>query len=75
MAALAGRLVQLQVLEAQRYQLLSASNQFNFRLQPPPRGRIVDRNNVEIASNRPEFRVLVLRDEVNPPGSVSERRS
>ena len=42
MGALAARLTQLQVVEASRYQLLSASNQFNFRLRPPPRGRIVD---------------------------------
>ena len=62
--ALSGRLMQLQLLEANRYQELSASNQFNFRLRPPPRGRILDRNNVEIASNRPEFRLLLTRDEV-----------
>ena len=42
----------------------SASNQFNYRLIPPPRGRIVDRNGVELASNRPIFRLLVSRDEV-----------
>ncbi len=64
MLTLAGRLTQLQVLDGSRYQLLSASNQFNFRLKPPPRGRILDRNGVEIASNRPEFRILVNRDEV-----------
>jgi penicillin-binding protein 2 len=62
--ALSGRLMQLQLIQANRYQELSASNQFNFRLRPPPRGRILDRNNVEIASNRPEFRLLMTRDEV-----------
>ena len=55
MAALVGRLVQLQILEESRYQLLSASNQFNFRLVPPPRGRILDRYGVELAGNRPNF--------------------
>ena len=59
--ALVGRLADLQLVEGTRYQLLSNSNQFNFRLQPPPRGRILDRNGVEIASNRPEFRVLYRR--------------
>jgi len=58
------RLMELQLLQSSRYQLLSASNQFNFRLRPPPRGRILDRNGIEIASNRPDFRLLVLRDEV-----------
>ncbi len=62
--AMTGRLMDLQLLQANRYQLLSASNQFNFRLRPPPRGRILDRNGVEIASNRPDFRLTMLRDEV-----------
>ena len=62
--AMTGRLMELQLVEANRYQLLSASNQFNFRLRPPPRGRILDRNGVEIASNRPDFRLLVVRDEI-----------
>jgi penicillin-binding protein 2 len=58
------RLSQLQVADAARYQTLSASNQFNFRLVPPPRGVILDRNGVEIASNRPEFSILLQRDVV-----------
>ena len=57
--ALTGRLAHLQLLEAQRYEKMSASNQFNFRLVPPPRGLIVDRNGVILASNRPHFRLLV----------------
>jgi len=63
--ALGGRLVQLQVLETGRYQSLSASNQYNFRLVPPPRGRILDRNGVELASNRPNFRLLLLKDQTH----------
>ncbi len=62
--ALTGRLAALQLFEGRRYQSLSASNQFNFRLRTPPRGRVLDRNGVEIASNRPDFRLLVLRDEI-----------
>ena len=30
---------------------------------PPPRGRILDRNGVVLADNRPSFRLLVIRDE------------
>ena len=37
--ALGGRLAQLQLLEFDRYRLMSTENQFNFRLIPPPRGR------------------------------------
>ncbi len=65
MLALGGRLAQLQVLEFDRYRLMSTENQFNFRLIPPPRGRILDRFGVELASNRPNFRVLLVRDEIN----------
>ena len=61
--ALTGRLAQLQVFQANQYSTLASQNQFNFRLVPPPRGRVLDRNGVVIAGNRPSFRVLVVRDE------------
>jgi penicillin-binding protein 2 len=39
----------------------------------PPRGRILDRNGVEIASNRPDFRVLIRKDETkNVPMSLTQ---
>lgn len=60
--ALGGRLAQLQLVEAQRYQKLSAGNQFNYRLVPPPRGLILDRNGVSLASNRPNFRLMINKD-------------
>ncbi len=63
LTVLTGRLVQLQIVDAGRYKQLSAANQFNFRLLPPPRGRILDRNGAVIAGNRPSFRVLILRNE------------
>jgi penicillin-binding protein 2 len=63
LVALSGRLMHLQLVQTGRYATLAQENQFNFRLVPPPRGRIFDRNGVEIAGNRPSFRVLVIRDE------------
>ena len=60
---LTGRLAQLQVIQAGQYATMASNNQFNFRLVPPPRGRILDRDGVVIAGNRPSFRVLVVRDE------------
>jgi len=62
--ALTGRLIHLQMLQGGKYQKLAASNQFNFRLVPPPRGNIVDRNGKLIAGNRPSFRVLIQTNEV-----------
>ena len=61
--ALVGRLAQLQIVKAEEYATLATNNQFNFRLVPPPRGLIKDRNGVVVAGNRPSFRVLVVRDE------------
>ena len=70
--ALGGRLLDLQVVEAQKYSTLSSANQFNFRLRPPPRGLIVDRNGVAIASNRPDLRLLMRRDEAKDvPGTLA----
>lgn len=65
--ALGARLAHLQLFETQRYEKLSASNQFNFKLMPPPRGLIIDRNGAILASNRPNFRLLVARDENMDP--------
>ena len=68
--ALTGRLMQLQLVESGRYQNLSAANQYNFRITPPPRGRIVDRYGVELAGNRPNFRLLIAKDEVSDPNAT-----
>jgi penicillin-binding protein 2 len=70
MLALGGRLAHLQLVETQRYEKLSASNQFNFKLMPPPRGLIVDRNGVVLASNRPNFRLMVARDKGVDPAQT-----
>ena len=71
LTALGARLGQLQILETERYAKLSTSNQFNFKLMPPPRGVVTDRNGVVLASNRPNFRLMVARDkDVDIPGTL-----
>lgn len=71
LAALGAQLAHLQLIDTQRYEKLAASNQFNFKLMPPPRGLIVDRNGVVLASNRPNFRLLVARDKgFDVPGTL-----
>lgn len=67
MTALGARLAHLQLVETSRYEKLSASNQFNFRLVPPPRGIITDRNGSVLATNRPNFRLLVAREDDTKP--------
>jgi penicillin-binding protein 2 len=61
--ALSGRLAYLQLVEAAKYKTLSLDNEFESRLQPPPRGLILDRNGVVLALNRPDFRLYVSRDD------------
>lgn len=60
---LAGRLYYLQVIESDKYQLLAEENRINMRLLPPRRGRILDRNGVELASNRRNYRVLIVAEQ------------
>lgn len=61
---LGARLAQLQLIQADEYKTLSVENQFNQRIVPPPRGRILDRHGVELAASRPNFRVLVEKAEL-----------
>ncbi len=62
-SALGARLYYLQVVEADRYELLSRDNQFNLEMLPPIRGRIVDRNGVALADNQDNFRVEIVREQ------------
>lgn len=63
--ALAARLYYLQVLEADRYRLMSRNNQFNLELLPPIRGRILDVNAVALADNQDNFRVEIVREQTD----------
>ncbi len=62
MSALAGRLYYLQVVESDKYKTLSDENRINFRLLPPPRGSITDRNGLVIADNMQNYRVLMVSE-------------
>ncbi len=61
--ALIARLYYLQVIEGDRYKLLSDENRFNTRLLAPPRGRILDRFDVPLAVNVPNFVVQVISEQ------------
>jgi penicillin-binding protein 2 len=62
---LAGRMYQLQVLESDRYTLLAEENRVNLRLLPPPRGRILDRTGVSLATNRENYRVQLIAEKTD----------
>jgi len=64
LSALVGRMYQLQVVEADRYKVLSEDNQISVRLLEPPRGRILDRFGISLAENDHNYRVEVIPEKV-----------
>lgn len=63
LSALVGRMYYLQVIESQRYVTLADENRINFRLLPPPRGRIVDRLGEPMADNQQNYRVVIIPEQ------------
>ena len=62
-SALVGRLYYLQVVESDRYVTLADDNRINLRLLPPPRGRILDRRGEHLATNRLNYRVVMISEQ------------
>jgi len=63
LALLVGRLYDLQVIQSHQYKVLADENRINMRLLPPRRGRILDRFGVELASNRRNYRVVLVPED------------
>ncbi len=61
---LAGRMVQLQVLEYDTYQTRSEENRIQVQPLAPPRGLIYDRNGVLLAENRPVSSLALVRERI-----------
>ena len=61
---LAGRMVQLQVLEYDTYQTRSEANRIQVQPLAPPRGLIYDRNGVLLAENRPVSSLALVRERI-----------
>jgi len=53
--------LRLQILEGDKYSRLSEENRIRQKLNPAPRGRILDHRGLEIANTRPGFYVSVVR--------------
>ncbi len=60
---LAGRMYYLQVIEAEQYRMLAEENRISLRLLPPPRGRIFDRFGTELATNRQNYRAVLVPEQ------------
>ena len=63
MAALGGRLYQLQILDGDRYRTKAEENRINLRLLAPRRGAIVDRAGVALARNRRNYCLVLAPEE------------
>ncbi len=63
MSILAGRLYYLQVIQSNEYTMMADENRMNIRLLAPLRGRILDRFGEEIASNRQNYQVVLIREQ------------
>jgi len=64
MGLLGLRMRQMQVTEADSYRLLAEENRINMRLIPPSRGIIYDRHGIAIAQNAQNYRVIIVREDV-----------
>jgi penicillin-binding protein 2 len=62
-AVLAGRLYQLQIKDGDQYLVDAEANRISERLIAPPRGRIIDRFGVELATSRRNYRVLLVSEQ------------
>jgi penicillin-binding protein 2 len=63
LAALAGRMYQLQILNADRYTTLADENRMNLRLLAPLRGRILDRFGIALADNRQNYHLVMVAEQ------------
>jgi penicillin-binding protein 2 len=63
--ALVARLVQLQIVDYQRFTDLSQGNRFRIDPLPPTRGIIYDRNGIVIAENRPNWELVAIGEQID----------
>src|SRR5712691_516603 len=63
LAALGGRMYQLQIVDSDRYAVLADENRMNLRLLAPLRGRILDRFGVALADNRQNYQLVVVAEQ------------
>ncbi|MGH6876614.1 MAG: penicillin-binding protein 2 [Rhizomicrobium sp.] len=63
LGALGVRLYQLQILEGDQFRTKAEENSVSARLVAPRRGRILDRFGVELATNRRNYRVLIVPEQ------------
>ncbi len=63
LGTLAARLYYLQVMQAGKFAVLADENRINLSLLAPPRGRILDRFGVSLATNNQNYRVVLVAEQ------------
>jgi penicillin-binding protein 2 len=67
---LGARLGWLQVVEGDKYQMMAETNRISLRLLPPVRGKILDRNGEALATNRPNYRIILIPELTGDVGAT-----
>jgi penicillin-binding protein 2 len=70
LAALGGRLYQVQVQEGARYTTMANENRISARMMAPPRGRILDRFGIVLAGNSINWRAELVAEESTNVGTT-----
>jgi penicillin-binding protein 2 len=73
--ALAGRMYYLQVLKSDQYTMLAEENRVSMRLVAPLRGKVVDRYGRTIASNRQNYRAILVAEQATDVEATLDRLS
>ena len=63
LGVLGGRLAWLQIVEGQKYRVLSDQNRINIKIKAPSRGQITDRFGVPLATNERDYRLVVVPEQ------------
>lgn len=67
---LAARMRHLQVTEADQFRTLAEENRIKFKLIPPARGEVFDRNGVQLAQNVPTYQIKLVREDAQDVDAV-----
>lgn len=73
MGGLAARMRYLQVDQADQFRLLAEENRIKFKLIPPARGEVFDRNGVRLAQNIPTYQIKIIREDAGDTDAVIAR--
>src|SRR5215831_4950181 len=68
LAAIGGRMYQLQIRESDRYTVLADENGISLRLLAPQRARILDRFGIALADNRQNYHLVIIPEQAGDLG-------